>query len=412
MTSLLKKLLFSSVSIRLLSVMVGFVTSIFVNRSLGLELRGEYTEIFTFATLFQSALNLGIAFAYVPLQRSEGVDRSKTIICTLVWIQFVINLILSGLFLCLSFSWENAFICMLACLMITNGQIVFVSLIDNITSRNRILLLSALLYLFSNIIVFVLMKHCLEAILFLLLFKYLFEILACGFRQRCFIFRPSSIGRRVLKTVLSIGLPTALLSFLITFNYNIDVVVMGAMDVDDLELGIFGVAYTLSNMLWFIPDAFKEYVYHKSAKELSPRDVLALVACNMVLCLFLCLAFAIFGKWVLDVLYGKEYVLAYGTTLTIFFGIIPMIAFKLIHPIYVNKGKPLSVVLLLSLSIILNLVVAFFLIPAYGAMGAAIACVSAYSLCGMLFLAKYTHDEKISIKEVPLGVKELLKSQG
>lgn len=172
-------------------------------------------------------------------------------------------------------------------------------------------------------------------------------------------------------------------------------------------MGIFGVAISLSNMLWFIPDAFKELVYHNSAKEVKPRETLSFVVINMVICIVICAGFALVGREFLGILYGDEYRAAYYSVLTVFVGIIPMVAFKLIHPIYVNEGKPLIVVLLLAASIMSNVIASFYLIPTYGSLGAAVSTVVSYAVCGLLFVLLFFKDYSLRLRDISVGISQL-----
>ena len=69
-----------------------------------------------------------------------------------------------------------------------------------------------------------------------------------------------------------------------------------------------------------------------------------------------------------------------------------MIAFKLIHPIYVNNGKAKIIIYLLSISVIVNIISSWILIPNWGAFGAATASVISYTICGILFFVKFYYD--------------------
>lgn len=104
------------------------------------------------------------------------------------------------------------------------------------------------------------------------------------------------------------------------------------------------------------------------------------------------MGFVFLGRLFLLIIYGEQYVQAFETTITLFIGIIPMVSFKLIHPIYVNEGKSIIVSVLLAVAVISNIISSYLLIPIYGAFGAAIASVIAYSICGVLFLIKYWND--------------------
>lgn len=395
-----KKLLLSSISIRLLSVAFGFVSSVLVNRALGLELRGSYTTIYTYAMLLQTALNMGIAFAYVPMKERIGFEDARECVVSLIWLQFGVCVAGSAVFLAVSFSAENAAICVLMCATILNGQIVFVALIDDIRARNLVLLASAFLYMAANAVVLVWFPGQLYLVIGLLALKYCAETLLCGGLFGLFSFRPALLTLSNIRLVLSFGLSTAVIAMLITLNYNVDVVVLNALGADESQVGIFGVAYTLSNMLWFIPDAFKEYVYHKSAHGAPPAMTVVLVAANMGICILICVAFFFAGRPFLGVLYGAEFEAAFEATMIVFVGIIPMVAFKLVHPHYVNDGRSLSVAVLLCVSIAVNVLVASALVPGYGAVGAAIATVVAYSFCGALFMLKFVFDYGISAEDV------------
>lgn len=408
MLNLSKRILLSPISIRLLSVLFGFIGSVLVNRALGLELRGEYTTIYTYANLLQTVLNFGIAYAIVPLRSKFGASTAKRIVTSFTWMQFCLCLVGSILFLAISFSMQNLFICLLMSLMVLNSQVVFIALIENIRSRNLTLLLSSMLYVIANTFILLFFQKHLYAVLGCLAAKMIFETVVCARKQGIFHFSIKDLTLDAARGIAKYGLSTAVLAALITCNYNIDVVVLNVLNASDYELGIFGVAFTLSNMLWFIPDAFKEYIYSKSAEGASEAMTLVLIAINMLICACICVGFLFLGKPFLSILYGEEFVAAFNVTLTIFIGIIPMIAFKLIHPIYVNKGQSLSVAVLLLVAVVLNCIIAWQLIPSMGAYGAALATVLAYTLCGTMFFVKFVRDYKLGVKDFIRCAKSLL----
>lgn len=183
------------------------------------------------------------------------------------------------------------------------------------------------------------------------------------------------------------------MAILISCNYNLDIMMLNWMKSGDIQIGIYGVAYSLSNMLWIFPDVFKELIYNKTAQSVADsKFVLKYIALNMLICIMICVGFMLFGRLFLSVFYGKQYIEAFRTTMTLFIGIIPMVSFKLIHPIYVNEGRSILVALLLTVAVISNIVSSYLLIPLYGAFGAAISSVIAYSVCGALFFIKYWKD--------------------
>ncbi len=412
MSVMLKKIVRSSISIRLLSVAFGFIGSVLVNRILGVELRGEYTTIFTYANLLQAALNLGVAYSLVPLRNEIGEEEAKAALASFCWIQFVLCVSGTAVFLIFSFSIENFFICILMSAMILNGQMTFIALIEDIRSRNLILLVSSMLYVVVNLFILIFFEKAIYLVLICLIAKYFLESILCAKKNALFCCKLDDLTIERVKLILQYGVPTAFLAVLITLNYNVDVIMLNILNAGNFQVGLFGVAYTLSNMLWFIPDAFKEYVYNKSAEmELSGLTII-LIIMNMIICVVVCFLFFVFGKAFLIFFFGQEFEAAFMVTLTVFVGIIPMVAFKLIHPIYVNAGRSLVVAFYLVVSVATNVTIAIFLIPVYGAFGAALATVASYSFCGVLFCAKYIRDYKIKgsdVKEAYIALKRALK---
>ena len=394
--NIIAKYFFSPVSIRIFTVGLNFISNVLINRSLGLALKGQYTTILNYANFLQLFLNLGICYAYPLLRKKEGEEKSKEIILTIIWLQAIIFVSVSCIISACT-EIEVMVIALLSTVLIVNSQLVFIALIDDLKSRNLILLSSTILFIICNIICIVLAPGQLYLIVLLLIGKYFYEILAVVKFNNYAVFSLKSINREVLLTVIKIGLPTAVLAVLISCNYNIDIFMLNWMKSGDKQVGIYGVAYSLTNMLWIIPDAFKELIYNRTAREDNYRFVTKCIFANMAICVIISIGFWILGKWFLGFVYGDEYIVAFDVSMTLFCGIIPMIAFKLIHPIYVNKGKSFVVVLLLCIAVVANIISSWILIPKHGAFGAAIASVISYTICGLLFFAKYRKDYGVNI---------------
>lgn len=388
----MNKVLKSPVFIRLCTVALVFLGGVIINRSLGIALKGQYTTITNYANLVQLALNLGVCYIY-PVLRRENEEKAKNAVMSLIWLQTIALIAISLVVLLCSFNMRMLQIVILSVLLVCNSQIIFISLIDDIMKRNIILLCSTVVYIFLNIVVFIVDRGNINAIIIILALKYLFEIFACAKKTKLFVFDIKSIDSSVKKQMLITAFPTAILAVLISCNYNIDIMMLNWMKSGDVEVGIYGVAYSLSNMLWIVPDAFKELIYNKTSKSgADSKMIMKLIAGNMAICVVICVGFSVLGKIFLNIVYGEQYVVAFSTTMVLFIGIIPMISFKLIHPIYVNEGKSILVACLLIVAVVTNVIASYFLIPNYGAFGAAIASVISYSVCGLLFFIKYRID--------------------
>ena len=71
----IKKILISPIVIRVLTVGLNFVSNVIINRSLGLELKGQYTTILNYANFLQLFLNLGICYAYPMLKKEKELHH-------------------------------------------------------------------------------------------------------------------------------------------------------------------------------------------------------------------------------------------------------------------------------------------------------------------------------------------------
>lgn len=382
---IIKNKILSPVSIRIYIAFFSFVSSVVVNRSIGIELKGQYTTILSYSNYAQMLLNMGICYSYSRLISSYGKKEAKEKIITIIWMQTFAFSLFSIMLAILGLGSNVIYTSLLTTAVICNGQISFIAIIDNLQKRNIIILLFSILNLMMNTAAYVFTRGNLSIIIWFLLLRYLLETVTIAWQNDYFVFKPKALNQEVMKSILKIGVPTALMNLLIACNYNMDVIMLNVMKSGNTQVGIYGFAYSLSNMLWIIPDAFKETVYQKTAQEEDNIYIVKCIFSNVLICLVICFGFALFGKTFLEIIYGEEFVIAFNVTLTLFLGILPMIAFKLIHPLYVNQGRANIVIVLLLIAVTTNIVASYLLIPRYGAFGAALASVISYAVCGVLF---------------------------
>jgi len=396
----IKDIIICPVAIRIYIALIGFCCSVLINKSIGLSLKGQYTTITSYANYGQMLLNLGLCFAYPVIIKKYRDKFNKESLLTIIWIQTFLCILIASIGSIFVNNDTFVFVFLLTTLIICNGQILFIALIDDIKKRNYILLASSCFYLLFCVISFCCFNGSLYVVLYFLMGKYLIEIIIVSIAYKYFVFKPKTIKRDFVKVVFSFGIPAAIMNLLISVNYSIDVLMLNLMNADIVEIGIYGVAYSLSNMLWIIPDAFKEMVYSKSVKNNNYLYVFKYLLISVLICGAVLIGFIFLGKSFLSFFYTEEFVISYKTVIVLFAGVIPMIAFKLIHPIYVNSGKTVLVGIMLLVSVSANIVSSYYLIPISGAYGAALATVISYSVCGVLFLSKFIYDYVLRQKTI------------
>lgn len=371
---------------------MSFFSNVLINRSLGIELRGQYTTIVNYANFLQLVLNLGICYTYPSIKKEKGEVYTRELISTIIWLQTFFLILGLVIAIVNNPSYNIIFIFILSIALITNNQLNFIALLDDIKRRNILLLSSTCLYILMNFLAIIFFPGNLYIVIILLVIKYIYEVISICISYKYCVFNLSIINRKIIMNILKNGIPMAILSILISCNYNIDIFMLNWMKSGDIEIGIYGVAYSLTNILWIFPDAFKEMVYHKTTTNSNYFIVIKYIIINIIFNICIYIGFLILGTWFLNIVYGEQYIIAFKVTLILFFGVIPMIAFKLIHPIYVNNGKAKIIIYLLSISVIVNIISSWILIPNWGAFGAATASVISYTICGILFFVKFYYD--------------------
>lgn len=398
----------TSIIYKLLCVVISFLNSILINRCLGVALRGEYTAITTLASLFQLFMNLGVGTAY-PAFKRRYPDESKTIFTTLVFLLSVFYLIvLVSIFPVIEISYRYALV--VAFLMTLENLLVFVAIVEDVSKRNKINCVTSIVYTIILTVILCISKNNLHTVLIAVVFNHV--MLCC-----CFIgffkvskIRVKSLNRKILIELFTIALPAMFMNLLMYLNYHADVLFLKYLTGDNIAVGLYGTAVTLGNMLWIIPDAFKEILYNRAAKKDNPSEVIVAIICNIILCIAVIIGFIFLGQWFLKIMYGQDFIGAYSLALMLFMGTIPMVFYKLVHPIYIANGKTRTVVLLLLIAVISNCIGNFILIPEYKAMGAAIASVVSYAICGIAFLIKFVKDYKVSFRDVINNALSMIKN--
>jgi O-antigen/teichoic acid export membrane protein len=213
-----------------------------------------------------------------------------------------------------------------------------------------------------------------------------------------------------LNLLMRDGWPLLLASVSIILYMRVDQVMLKAMR-GDLETGIFIAAVRLSELLHFIPVIVCSSVYPSivKAREVDP---LKYAARTQLLCdglhfvaLILAFAFTFLARPMVQVLFGHAYLAAVPvlqvhvwSTIAVFLGVAST-------QWLLAEGLQFVSLITTAIGLLANLLLNFFLIPAYGALGAAIATTVSYTVAvfaGPLLVSKARPVLKILLKAVCL----------
>lgn len=386
-----------SILSKIILVGLSFTNSIIINRYLGPELRGEYAFILNVSNIITIILGFNVASSYPYFSKKYGVSIIKKFI-NIIFIQtgiYVFAAIIFSLFL------QNDLlmsILVISIILQFSNQLDFMSIITNVNKRNIIMIISAfintaiLFYLFFNT------KSSLDYIIGALL---LFNVIKILF----YIINNKFIPAKKLETslplldVFKFSFFPMIISLFTIFNYNIDVVIL-KLFVDNREIGLYSAAVTLASTLWIIPDAFKDVLFNKTAKNDSIKAIILSIKVNVYISLLVILGFVFIGKAFISLVYGVEYLDAFYVSVVLLIGTIPMIFFKMINTLYQAIGKQKYSFYILFISVLLNVIINFLIIPILGILGAAISSVLSYMICGIIMLLSFNKKYNVTFKDI------------
>ena len=212
---------------------------------------------------------------------------------------------------------------------------------------------------------------------------------------------PMKADLRFAAKIVPFGFVSMITTLMLTLNYRVDTLMMGYMyHIPDTEIGFYSLGVSLSEYGWLIPDAFREVLFSRTAKDDAIEEVTMSMKVNFYLTLLMILGILVLGRPVIRILAGAEYLPAYPVTVMLIAGIIPMSYFKIIGTLLLAQGKKGVYLGMLSASVAVNILCNMITIPLWGKMGAAVASVVSYAVAGFVFLGYYLKTYQIPLSAV------------
>jgi len=383
---------------KVILVFFGVLNTVFINRYLGPELKGQYEYILNIINIAVLVLNLGVYQSYPYKKRFDDQGDVKDKYFALIIIQFIVYLIISILISIYTMNLVVTFATILISVMILTKQLMFITMIENINLRNLLNIGNQILYTVMLLSVFVFAPKSIYILFFILLIKDIL-IITKIIRSFKFSFKKSNVDYRLFFEAIRFGFFPMITALLITMNYRLDVIILRNY-VEFSQIGLYTVGVGLADKLWIVPDAFKDVLFAKTAKSDSIDDINLSIKINIFISIIMISIVGVFGKQIIYILYGKDYIAAYSVTIIILIGIIPMLFFKLINTLFVSVGKQKISFIVLLISVILNILGNIIMIPLYGINGAAYSSVLSYFICGISFLTYYRNNYNVKFKDI------------
>lgn len=383
---------------KIIVIITGLFSSIFLTRYLGLVDKGIYSYVLQVISIATIVLNMGIPQSYSYFYRKNKGNIYNEFL-NIYTLQFILLIII--------FLWSN--------FMLDEGNLfkyiffllpfsTFSQLMESTMAVENIRL-KIIVHVFDAI---------LKVILFMLMFLFIPQSIFVPLLITAFIYgltvivyiksqgkkpKPHKVDFSKLGKIINYSWLPMLTQLLVLLNYSNGIIFLRHLG-SEIDLGIYSTAIGIVNYFWLIPDAFKEVLISRISRKHSEKSVLLAVKLSLIVIVFIIILFSIFGELALSVLYGAEFIGAYSTILILSFGVISMVFYKVIGVVVLAEGRRWYYFLSLIASVLISMVLNIFLIPRYGSYGAAFSSVISYTICGGAFLLYYIKYKNIKISEI------------
>ena len=203
---------------------------------------------------------------------------------------------------------------------------------------------------------------------------------------------------KYLKKLYYFGLYIMLGNSVSLINTNIDSVLIGYF-MDEFDVGIYSVAIIFMSGITLLPHAIQRVTApsvttHYSKKEYGTAYILIKQAMvkTFIITFALSAVIAYFGKFLIVMLFTKDFLSAYAPLLILLIGYTIYAPFVSVGSTFASIGKVKVSFAIISICVVTNVFLNILLIPAYGLLGAAVAtsisliltfCISVY------YISKY-----------------------
>ena len=375
-----------SILTRFLSIAISLCQSILAARYLGSALKGSSIYIRSITSIGAIIVTFGMHQAYPYFRKKYGKEN--------IFVEYInaVRMVFFTAFLALlgaSFFFSNVEVkaaLLLIPIMGFADVLAYVCMIDTPNIRNRWWTIIYFLELCFVISLMLFTKASLTTAIILLGFADTLKIIVYSIILRTKL----SFTRKTFKLAKQMamfGFLPMLALLMTTLNYRVDVLMLKHYSiVSDSLLGIYSIGINVAERVVLIPDTLKGILASKLSKGADDSEVSKVCRLCLWASVLMCIVFLLVGDWGIRLLYGPEYDGAYQVMAISAVGAIFIGYFKLIAQYNIINRKQIYNVIILSISILVNIIGNLIFIPLYGINGAALATGIGHIVCGIVFV--------------------------
>lgn len=384
-------------------VIIGLLHSILLARYLGADLKGEVSFIQNIVATGSVILTLGIHQAYPYFRKRNDPNKYKNVfmnsIITIYLFYTLVSVLISLLFC------NNITVIISACIMpVFSYSIVsgYVMLVEFPNKRNLAISVIGTIEVLCLILLWIFAEKSLFwgifAITIVEVLKSVYFTIALKIKLSV-----KQVSLRHIGELGVYGFFPMIALLMATLNYRIDIMMLKSFaTITSAQIGIYSIGITISEKSLLISDAVKEILLSKLAKDKGGEEVAFVMRTCFPVSLIAAVIICLIGKPFMDIMYGSEYSGAYAVTLINMIGTVFMVFFKMISQYNIVNKKQIVNVIMLSVSVVLNIICNLIFVPLFGINGAALGSTIGYLACAVVFLIYFSKKSGIPIKDLIL----------
>ena len=396
---------------RFLIMLVTFGTGVMLARSLGADGRGVIAAVLVYPTMFLSLTEMGVRQSSIfYIGKQIFTDRQVVgAVSTLILLTGLIGIIVcTGL---LFATGNAAFTPMIIALAV--GTIPFTLVIHY---SSGIFLGKQLVRQFAWVQRMAKVQQLLMVVILVwwlaldvpgaLVAILLSSILVAGFAlwrvSQIAPLRPS-FDWSISRALLFKGTAYAISSFLMILNYKIDVVMMERL-TSASEIGTYIIAVEIAQLTWVLPQSINTALFSHSAnaqdEQAFARKVARLFRVSVLISFLLVAGLAVASPFLIPAMYGNEFIPSVRAMQLLLPGVFCLLLLKILNMDLAGRGRPMVSLWVKVPALVVNILLNLYLLPRYGARGAAVASSVSYSLTGVGFMVLYCRVTGLRLAEL------------
>lgn len=403
--------LLSVVKSKVAIIIFGVAKSVIIARYLGPELNGVLAGLLVYPSLFLAFGTLGIRkSAAFHLGGKIFTESEIKVSIAQIWLlSTIVNVIVVYLLIYYFTSvWDSQYLIMLAVAQLPFAMINnYISGLylgkSDIKGDSRIQWIPALFMLISTFIFVILLNLSVKGAL-------LAEISGPMVMSYFLIKRNNIIKElslklypRVIKGLLVLGIGYASALLVTNLNIRINIILLERLS-STFEMGIYSKGAGLAQYLWQIPMLLSTIVFSRATlakdKGTFSLKVILLLRLSILVITLGSIFILIFSKSIILLLFGNDFLPSSYVLMVLLPGVVSLTVYKVLNMDISGRGRPMIAFYSFLPALFFNIVLCYFLIPKYGALGSSISSTISFTIASAIFLGAYSYITKIPVRKI------------